>query len=187
MTDVEHFEALYRTSPDPWGYRTRAYEHEKYIATLAACGEGPFASALELGGAIGVFSARLAPFCARLTTIDYAPTAVAQAREALRDHSQAQALLGAIPDDLPAGRFDLIVASETLYYLDAFGLERTLEAVEARLAPGGRLVLVHWRPCGPERPLTAEQVHEAVRALPWLTPVISERRSEYLLDAADRR
>lgn len=187
MTGVEHFEALYRSDPDPWGYRSSAYEREKYADTLAACGDGPFADALELGGAIGVFSALLAPRCTRLTTIDYAPTAVRQARTALADHPQAQALLGSIPDDLPAGRFDLIVASETLYYLDAYGLERTLDAVEKRLGPGGRLVVVHWRPCGPERPLTAEQVHQAVRALPWLTPVISERRPEYLLDAGERR
>ena len=32
------FEYRYRADPDPWGYTTSAYEHEKYVATLEACG-----------------------------------------------------------------------------------------------------------------------------------------------------
>ena len=67
------FEARYRANPDPWGYTTSDYERRKYEATLTACGDGPFADALELGGSIGVFSALLAPRCERLTTIDAAP------------------------------------------------------------------------------------------------------------------
>ena len=119
MTAVDHFEAQYRDDPDPWGYRSSPYEQAKYAATLAACGPGPFEHALELGASIGVFSARLAPRCRRLTTIDYSPTAVRRARAALAEHRHARALLGAIPEDLPEGPFDLVVASETLYYLDA--------------------------------------------------------------------
>ena len=59
------FEARYRADPDPWGYLASEYERKKYAATLAACGPGPFACALELGGSIGVFSAMLAPRCDR--------------------------------------------------------------------------------------------------------------------------
>src|ERR1700685_3329297 len=62
------FEALYQADPDPWGYTRSAYEREKYQATLAACGPGPFAHALELGGSIGVFSELLAPRCQSLIT-----------------------------------------------------------------------------------------------------------------------
>ena len=76
------FEARYRADPDPWGYTTSEYERRKYEATLIACGEGPFAEALELGASIGVFSSMLAPRCEQLTTIDAAPTAVAAARRA---------------------------------------------------------------------------------------------------------
>lgn len=187
MTAVEHFETLYRADPDPWGYRTSPYEQAKYAETLAACGTGPFESALELGGAIGVFTACLAPSCVRLTTIDYAPSAVRAARAALAQIRQVEVLQGTIPDDLPPQRCDLVVASETLYYLDEPGLQRTLDALQGRIIPGGRLVLVHWRPSGPERPLTAAQVHDTVNALPWLESVVSERRPEYLLDAWERR
>jgi SAM-dependent methyltransferase len=186
MTAVEHFEAQYRADPDPWGYRASAYEQAKYAATLAACGPGPFAHALELGASIGVFSAHLAPRCLRLTTIDYSPTAVRRASAALAGHRQARALLGAIPEDLPEGRYDLVVASETLYYLHAAALAQTLEMLEGRLASGGRLVCVHWRPAGPERPLTANQVHDVVRRQRWLRELQTECRPEYLLDVLER-
>jgi 2-polyprenyl-3-methyl-5-hydroxy-6-metoxy-1,4-benzoquinol methylase len=187
VTAVEHFEAQYRDDPDPWGYRASPYEQAKYAATLAACGPGPFENALELGGSIGVFSARLAPRCRRLTTIDYSPTAVRRARAALAAHRQARALLGAIPDDLPDGTFDLVVASEVLYYLDAAALAGTLEGIKARTGPGARLICVHWRPDGPERPLTATHVHEEVRRQPWLCRLTTECRPEYLLDVLERR
>lgn len=187
MTTVEHFEAEYEASADPWGYRTNSYEQAKYAATLAACGPGPFQSALELGGSIGVFSARLAPRCRRLTTIDYSPTAVRRARAALAPYRQARALLGAIPEDLPEDTFDLVVASETLYYLDADTLARALDALGERTAPGARLVCVHWRPPGPERPLTAVHVHDEVRRQTWLRRLTSECRPEYLLDVLERR
>jgi hypothetical protein len=187
VTTVEHFEAQYRDDPDPWGYRASPYEQAKYAATLAACGPGPFENALELGGSIGVFSARLAPRCRRLTTIDYSPTAVRRARAILAAHRQARALLGAIPDDLPDGTFDLVVASEVLYYLDAAALAGTLEGLKARTAPGARLVCVHWRPAGPERPLTATDIHEEVCRQPWLCRLRTECRPGYLLDVLERR
>lgn len=187
MTTVDHFEAEYEAHPDPWGYRHSAYEQAKYAVTLAACGPGPFENALELGGSIGIFSARLAPRCRRLTTIDYSPTAVRRARAALSAHRQARVVLGAIPDDLPDGSFDLVVASETLYYLDADALARTLEAVATRMMPGARLVCVHWRPPGPERPLTATHVHEEVRGQTWMRRLTTECRPEYLLDVLERR
>jgi SAM-dependent methyltransferase len=187
MTAVDHFESQYQADPDPWGYRCSAYEKAKYAATLAACGPGPFEDALELGGSIGVFSARLAPRCRRLTTIDYSPTAVRRARAALAPHRQARAVLGAIPDDLPKGSFDLVVASETLYYLDPAALARALEVLAARTVSGARLVCVHWRPPGPERPLTAIHVHKEVRRQPWLRRLTSECRPEYLLDVLERR
>jgi hypothetical protein len=53
--------------------------------------------------------------------------------------------------------------------------------------PGARLICVHWRPDGPERPLTASHVHEEVRRQPWLRGLTTECRPEYLLDVLERR
>jgi SAM-dependent methyltransferase len=181
------FERRYRAYGDPWGYRSSSYERAKYAATLQACGPGPFEAALELGGSIGVFSARLAPRCRSLTTLDFSPTATRAARAELAAYPHVRVLDGAIPEALPDGGFDLVVASEILYYLDAGAFAATLKAIERGLTPGGRLVCVHWCTPGPERPLTAEQVHAQVRAQPWLHWVRSEATAEYLLDVLERR
>lgn len=181
------FEARYRTDPDPWGYETSAYERGKYAATLEACGPGPFGRALELGGSIGVFSALLAPRCTRLETLDGAPTAVAAAHERLAPFAGAHAALGTIPADVPDGPFDLVVASEVLYYLDLPAFDATLARLAEVLAPGGRLVAVHWRRPGPERPHSAEQVHRTLRLHAGLRPLRICRRGAYLLDVLERR
>src|SRR6201995_1784555 len=166
---AEDFEARYRADPDPWGYLASEYERAKYAATLAACGPGPFTCALELGGSIGVFSAMLAPRCERLVTVDVSPTAVARARSLLAEHTAAEAIVGSIPAAVPAVAFDLVVASEILYYLSDDELAGTLALLEQCMVAGARLVAVHWRPPGPERPRDAEQAHAALAGEPWLT------------------
>lgn len=184
--NVAEFERRYRADGDPWGYRSSEYERAKYDATLRACGSGPFAAALELGGSIGVFSARLATRCRALTTIDFSPTAVRAARAQLAAYRQARAILGEIPDAIPEDRYDLIVASEILYYLPQHALSATLERLEQVLAPSGRLVAVHWRPPGSERPHTAATVHDRLRMLPWLREVEDDATADYLLHVFER-
>jgi SAM-dependent methyltransferase len=181
------FEQRYQRDADPWGYGSSDYERAKYDATLAACGPGPFRSALELGGSIGVFSARLARRCDALTTIDGSPTAVAAARTRLADFPGAAAIVGEIPDEIVPGSHDLVVASEILYYLYDDALTATLERLSEVLAGGGRIVAVHWRPPGPERPQTAVAVHARLRSEPWLRPVADRSTADYLLDVLERR
>jgi SAM-dependent methyltransferase len=186
MTHAD-FEARYQANPDPWGYETSGYERRKYDATLAACGTGSYHRALELGSSIGIFSARLAPRCHSLVTIDAAPSAVADARRRLAGMPSVQVLLGAIPGAIPEASFDLVVASEILYYLEPDELAATLARLRDVLATHGRLVAVHWRPSGDERPFTAAEVHAVVRRQAWLSPVLSAPTDDYLLDVLERR
>jgi cyclopropane fatty-acyl-phospholipid synthase-like methyltransferase len=181
------FERRYRRDGDPWGYRSSVYELAKYDATLSACGTGPFVSALELGGSIGVFSGRLAARCEALTTIDWSPTAVAAARTRLAAFPTANAIVGEIPHAIEPADHDLVVASEILYYLDDDALTTTLERVHEVLVTGGRMVAVHWCPSGPERPQTAASVHALLRSLPWLRTIADRSTADYLLDVLERR
>lgn len=184
---LSDFEARYQVDHDPWGYTTSDYERDKYAATLTACGTGPFARALELGASIGVFTAALAPRCRDLTTIDAAPTAVQIARRRLMNTSGVQILEGTIPDAIPDGPYDLVVASEILYYLTADELDATLDRVCEQTRPGARLVAVHWRPDGPERPLSAEDVHTTLRSRSWLQAIGRGDTDDYRLDVLERR
>lgn len=184
---LSDFEARYRADPDPWDYTTSAYEQSKYAATLDACGPGPFVSALELGASIGVFSVALARRCRQLTTIDGAPTAVAIARRRLADTPGVKILRGTIPSALPDVPYDLIVASEILYYLTAEEVEATLDRLSELTAAAARVVAVHWRSDGPERPLTADDVHARLRRQSWLRPVQRAETPDYRLDVLERR
>lgn len=181
------FEELYRQQADPWSYRSSAYERAKYAATLEACGTGPFESALELGGSIGVFSALLASRCRALTTIDFSATAVRIAQAELAHIPRAQPIVGEIPHAIPDGPYDLVVASEVLYYLDAPTVAATLARLGDVVYAHGRLVLVHWIPTGPERLLSALQVHQLVCHVSWLRAVADQSTSDYLLHVLERR
>jgi cyclopropane fatty-acyl-phospholipid synthase-like methyltransferase len=186
MTHAD-FEARYQVDPDPWGYESSDYERRKYDATLDACGEGPYDRALELGSSIGVFSVRLAARCRSLVTIDAAPSAVADARRRLSGMAWVQVLEGAIPAAIPEASYDLVVASEILYYLEPDDLAATLSRVRDCLAAHGRLVAVHWRPSGDERPFTAAQVHAVLRGQDWLSSIRCAGTDDYLLDVLERR
>ncbi|MGX6449784.1 SAM-dependent methyltransferase [Patulibacter sp. S7RM1-6] len=183
----DDFEALWRRDADPWDFASSPYEREKYARTLEACGPGPFERALELASANGVFTARLAPRCVRLETLEAAPTAVALARERLAaaGHDGVVVHEGLVPDDLPdaPGAFDLIVASEVLYYLDRAALDRAIDRLVALLAPGGRLVAVHWTPDAPDHVLPGVVPHEVLRARDDLRRVVAHEHPTYLLDA----
>lgn len=181
------FEARYRADPDPWSYTSSPYERAKYDATLAACGPGPFARALELGSSIGVLSARLAPRCRSLVTIDAAPTAVAEARRRLAGRSGVETIVGVIPEAIPRAPYDLVVASEILYYLDESQLRDTLGLLRELMVGGGRCVAVHWRPEGPDRPLGAGEAHALLRAQDWLVRCGDAHTEDYLLDVLERR
>lgn len=176
-----------RGGSDLWDHERSEYENAKHAATLAACGEGPFANALELGGSIGVFTEMLAPRCEALTTVDVARTAAAMAERRLANLPQVRVIRGPIPDAVPLEKFDLIVASEILSHLSPTDLDRTLGLIRARLVSGGRLVVVHWRPPGPEPPPSGpDEVHLRLRDDPWLTSVCSDVTEAYLLDALER-
>jgi len=182
-----YFEALYAADEDPWDFAGSPYERAKYDHTTAALGDRRFAHGLEVGCSIGVLTARLAERCDRLLAVDVAATAVARARERLAGAPGVTVERRSLPEEMPGGPFDLIVASEVLYYWDAALLARGWRALRDALAPGGRLVAVHWR--GPVRhyPQGGDAVHEAIGAdASGLVHAVSERTDDYRLDRWDR-
>jgi trans-aconitate methyltransferase len=162
------FEQRYRADPDPWRTLTDPYESRKRERTLAACGEGPFASACDLGAGTGVLAAALAPRCDRLLALDGAPTAVAEARRRLAPFSHVEARVATLPDGLPAGPLDLVVASEILYYLDDGAFHMVLDWLPDALTGGGRAVAVHWTGSAPDLRRSADEVGAALATTPGL-------------------
>ncbi|GHF93881.1 methyltransferase [Deinococcus piscis] len=160
----KYFEDVYAANEDPWDFASSPYEAAKYARTLAALPRERYRRALEVGCSIGVLTGQLAGRTDALLALDISEQALERAKERNARKDNIQFRRAGLPDELPDGPFDLIVLSEVLYYLSPADLERALDAVLARLEPGGTLLLVHWTPWVHDYPQTGDAVHEAALA-----------------------
>ncbi len=127
---------------DPWGYDS-AYEATKYRQTLELLPATPIATALELGCAEGHFTAQLAPRVGRLIGSDISATALQRAagrcgRLSNIEYRQIDFVSDPLPQDL-----DLLVCSESLYYVERDQLPALADKFAAALSPGGHLLMAH--------------------------------------------
>ncbi len=178
----EHFEELYTGSEDPWSFATSEYERRKYERTLDTLEGHRFLRALELGCSIGVFTAMLAPHCEELVAVDTSLRAVGLARERLADFPNVRVERRTLPEETPEGPFDLIVASEILYYFTEEVMLAALRRFEEKLAPGGSLLAVHWRGEPRTHPLRGDEVHDLLDCHTRFTNVLAATEPEYRLD-----
>jgi SAM-dependent methyltransferase len=180
--DREYFEKLYGQSPDPWSFETSPYERKKYERTLGVLQGRRYRRALEVGCSIGVFTAMLAPLCDELLAVDVSERAVAVARERLADFPHVRVERRRLPEETPKGPFDLVVASEVLYYWPEEVMLVALRRFEEILAPGGVLLAVHWRKETKTYPLQGDEVHELLLEHTHLANTTTIVEPEYRLD-----
>jgi predicted TPR repeat methyltransferase len=178
----EYFEELYASSEDPWNFETSDYEREKYERTLGVLGDRRFRRALEAGASIGVFTVMLAGRCDELLAVDVSEKAVAAARERLGGLDHVRVERRTLPEEMPEGPFDLILASEVLYYFPREQMLAMLDGFEDVLAPGGALLAVHWRRETRTYPLQGDEVHELLAAHTGLSLTESLAEPDYRLD-----
>ena len=182
--DRHAFEALFAGRADPWRYDT-PYEQGKYDQTLALLPRGRIGRALEAGCAEGHFTVRLAPRVGELVAADISSLALERAAERCAGLANVSFERLDLAQDAVPGRFDLIVASEVLYYVG------DLAACAARfagaLAPGGLLLAAHGNvvaddPAGPgfawDVAFGARTIGEVLAATPGLR-LLRELRTPY--------
>jgi trans-aconitate methyltransferase len=133
-------DALYRDDPDPWNFATSAYEHGKYRQTIACLPRPHYRSAIEVGCSIAVLGRMIATRCDRYLGIDASRRALAHAARQAPPNMRFRACW--IPGEFPAGRFDLVVLSEILYFLAPQDVAR-LAARLAKAAAGGDILCVN--------------------------------------------
>ena len=178
--EPKYFDAMYEADDDPWRFASSPYEREKYAASLAALGGRRFSAGLEIGCSIGVLTEHLAACCDALLAIDVAEAAIEKAR------SRCAALPvrfenRLIPADWPAGRYDLIVLSEVLYYLAAPDLVKTAALAASALNPGGGVLLVHYLG-ETDYPLDGDEAAELFIEASQLDRVVASRAPLYRID-----
>ena len=181
--DSAYFEDVYARSPDPWGFRTSPYERGKYQATLDVLPRPRYGAALEVGCSIGVFTRLQAGRCDAVLALDASARALAEARRDDADLTHVAFREATLPGDFPAGRYDLIVLSEVLYYLSEADLDRLARLCLAALTPDGQMVLCHWLG-ETDYPLGGDEAAERFIAAvaPRWRPVAARREPEYRLD-----
>lgn len=172
--DPAYFERIYTESDDPYGFDSKPLEQLKFARLLEVCGDGPFERALELGCAVGTFTELLAPRCRELVAVDISAAAVERAAERLAGFPGVRCEARNLPRDFPPGSFDLIVASDVLYYWTKADVEAAVERFASVLTPGGALVAAHYVPPWGVL-LTGDEAHDILRATTTLQHVLEER------------
>ena len=180
-----YFERLYAEREDPWAFATSGYEAAKYRATLDALPRERYGSALEVGCAEGVLTARLAERCGHVLAVDVSDDALDRARRRCRSLDHVAFENRVLPADLPPGPFDLVLLSEVGYYWSRDELAAALGGFALALAPGGHLALVHWTGAT-DYPLTGDAVHQLAVAAPGWRSVYAERHDRFVVDVLER-
>ena len=82
------------------------------------------------------------------------------------------------PEQMQSGRWDLIVCSEVLYYLDPPAFVLALERVRAGLADGATVLAVHWQGATETYPLRGDEVHDRLAEQFAAWRVLDDRQAE---------
>jgi len=112
------FEDLWKVG-DPWELETSQFEKDKYDLQLAMLKNHRYSRALEIGCGAGTFTRRLSGIADRVVALDISANAIARAQEAKFaggsiDYRVANVMDYKVGDE---GSWDLVVMSETIYYL----------------------------------------------------------------------
>jgi hypothetical protein len=120
--------------------------------------------------------------------VNVAEVALDQARARCADQKQVRITQMRVPADWPSSRFDLILLSEVLYFLDENDLRATANQALKSLRPGGLVLLVNWRG-DTAAPFTGEAAAELFlqSSGDQLTPLLHRQEPGYRLDLLARR
>ncbi len=181
----DHFAALYADGGDPWGAQSSAYEVEKRADNRDQLERATYRNGLDIGCGEGHLAAELvtAGRIAAMTGLDRDPSIVARAERRYGSDERLRFSVGSLPDDLPKGRFDCVVVSEVLYFLDEADIAATASGLADRLLPGADILVVSY--LGPtDTPLSGREAHDLfVACLGSQARTISRRvRERYLAE-----
>jgi LmbE family N-acetylglucosaminyl deacetylase len=183
---AEHFNTLFRTSIDPWGYDMEPYEQYRFQKTIDLLEDRSYECGLELGCANGALSKRLSPLCDTLAAVDGSTEALEIARERLSDAAHVRFNHASLPEKTPHGPFDLIVASDVLYYLGVAGIGELMAKLDAAALPNCRLLIANY--LGKTDTLvTGEMASEvAIAHLPHWKVIEAQRCDQLRIDVLER-
>jgi 2-polyprenyl-3-methyl-5-hydroxy-6-metoxy-1,4-benzoquinol methylase len=186
-TSRQFFDALYEGNPDPWHFASSDYELGRYERIVRALSRPRYKRAFEPGCSVGVLTEQLASHCDEVEAMDISGVAVNRARQRCSHLSNVHIKQGAIPKDIPAEEFDLMVFSEIGYYFDESHLASLVDQLIEHTSPGGTFLAAHWLGSSADHLLSGDRVHEIILECEELAHDYSERHAEFRLDRWERR
>ncbi len=154
-------EDLWKRS-DPWEIESSGYEHARCARLIAMLEGRRYARVLEIGCGAGYFSRLLARLADRVVALDISPSAIQRAREGADPRGTLDFRVANIMEGPWEGPWDLVVMSDTIYYLgwlySFFDVAWLAAELFAATRDGGRLLLANAQWQGMEHPLL----------LPWI-------------------
>src|ERR1700751_2239747 len=181
-----YFDAMYQAAADPWGFEDRWYEQRKYAISLAQLPAARYRSAFEPGCSVVVRGPLPAPRGKRLLPGDVAAAAVRAAASRTQDLAHVRVGQRDIARQWPAGRFDLVVFSESLYYFGDHDLEQVLKNAVSALEPEGTLLAVHWRHPVAEYPRSGDDVHRVLAPHPGRARLVRHEEPYFRAEVGTR-
>ena len=133
---------------DHWQLESSAYEQAKYARQLELISKRRYRNALEIGCGSGLFTRSLARVADRVVALDVSRVAIEQARASAAT-GNTDFRVADVMDYKPAddGHFDLIVLSETIYYLGwlypFFNVAWMAHQLYEATSSGGRLLMTN--------------------------------------------
>ncbi|WP_375399416.1 PIG-L family deacetylase [uncultured Amnibacterium sp.] len=176
------FDAMYAGSDDPWGFAERWYERRKRALTVACLPAERYGRTLEIGCSTGLLAQELALRSDSLLATDVAPRAVRLAGDRLAELPHAAVQLRRLPEQWPEGTFDLIVLSETGFYLTGDRLPALAERIRDSLSPAGTVLLCHWRPLVLGLDRGGDAVHRVIREALDATVIVRHDEDDFVLE-----
>ncbi len=184
----DSLDRLHEEQADPWGTDSRWYEQRKRDLVLAMLPAPRFRVALELGCSTGALAEALAGRAARVVAVDRSVAALATARRRFAEDARVSVLELDVPQDWPQDlEPDLVVVSEVGYFLSPAELDALVDRIVTTLAPGGVVVLCHWRHQVDGWVLDADDVHRGFEdaRLPPLSATYRDRDVEIRVHAEE--
>jgi SAM-dependent methyltransferase len=164
--EAERFFEEHWRKDDVWSFDSSPWEQKRFARLEQIVSGRRYRRALELGCGAGHFTERLLPLVDALVGVDISPTAVEKARARIAGSPHAAPAELRVGDVMELelrreGPFDLVVLSETVYYLgwlhSFFKVAWLARDVYEAMAPGGRLLLAN----------TLGEIGDAL-VLPWI-------------------
>jgi predicted TPR repeat methyltransferase len=138
---------------DPWELETAQFERQRYEQQLRLIADRHYPRALEIGCGAGEFTRPLSKLANRVVALDVAPAAIARAHERCSRSPAIDFRVANVMEYDPTteGPWDLVILSETIYYLgwlySFFDVAWLASQLFAATRVGGRLLLANTEGC----------------------------------------